>query len=225
MQELIKKCTGWEDFLQNEMSQPYFEKLAKRVNEEYSQKTVFPPYENILRALELTPKDKVKVVILGQDPYHEKGQATGLAFSVKEGVKLPPSLRNIYKEIADEYETTVDTVGDLEYLAKQGVLLLNATLTVREGEANSHKNYGWEIFTDRIIEEIAKDKSVIFLLWGADAIKKQALLQDNITLTSAHPSPLSAYRGFFGCGHFIKTNEILKSQNKEEIRWTRDNDR
>ncbi len=224
MQGLIKNCYGWEDFLKRETEKPYFKELERKVEEEYEKNTVFPPYQNILRALELTPKSGVKVVILGQDPYHEKGQATGLAFSVNEGVKLPPSLRNIYKEIADEYGVMPDTVGDLEYLAKQGVLLLNTTLTVREGEANSHKNYGWEKFTDSIILETAKDKSVVFILWGSDAIKKQALLKDNITLTSVHPSPLSAYRGFFGCGHFKKANEILKKNGKEEIRWVRKND-
>lgn len=224
MQGLIKNCYGWEDFLKRETEKPYFKELERKVEEEYEKYTVFPPYQNILRALELTPKSGVKVVILGQDPYHEKGQATGLAFSVNEGVKLPPSLRNIYKEIADEYGVMPDTVGDLEYLAKQGVLLLNTTLTVREGEANSHKNYGWEKFTDSIILETAKDKSVVFILWGSDAIKKQALLKDNITLTSVHPSPLSAYRGFFGCGHFKKANEILKKNGKEEIRWVRKND-
>ena len=140
---------------------------------------------------------------------------------MNEGVKLPPSLRNIFKEIASEYQVTPDTNGNLEYLAKQGVLLLNSTLTVREGQANSHKPFGWEVFTDKIIEIVAKKKDVVFLLWGSDAIKKQSLLKDNIVLTTTHPSPLSAYRGFLGSGHFKKTNEFLSSLGKKEICWVR----
>ena len=224
MEELIKNCGKWADLLSEEMKKSYFVELAKKVKEEYSKNTCFPPYSKIFSALNLVDYNEVKVVIIGQDPYHEIGQATGLAFSVNEGVKLPPSLRNIYKEIASEYGVVPDTNGNLEYLAKQGVLLLNSTLTVREGEANSHKPFGWEVFTDKIIELIAKRKDVVFLLWGSDAIKKEKLLKDNIVLTTTHPSPLSAYRGFLGSGHFKKANEILLSENKKEICWVRNNE-
>ncbi len=206
------------------MKKPYFVELEEKVNEEYASNTCFPPYNQIFNALKLVDYDDVKVVIIGQDPYHEVGQATGLAFSVNEGVKLPPSLRNIYKEIAEEYGVEPDTNGNLEYLAKQGVMLLNSTLTVREGEANSHKSFGWEVFTDKIIELIAKRKDVVFLLWGSDAIKKQKLLSGNIVFTTTHPSPLSAYRGFLGSGHFRKANEVLLSENKKEICWVRNNE-
>lgn len=217
----INNLGKWSELLADEVKKPYFVELVKNIEREYAENVVFPPYEKVFNALSLTSFDEVKVVILGQDPYHEIGQATGLAFSVSEGTKLPPSLRNIYKEIADEFGGDVDTNGDLTYLAKQGVLLLNSTLTVREHQANSHKMYGWEIFTDKIIELVAKNKDVIFLLWGNDAIKKQAMLQNNIVITSAHPSPLSAYRGFLGSGQFRKVNEILRAQNKTEICWTR----
>ena len=221
MQKLINSCGKWAELLIPEMEKPYFLELEKKVKEEYNSYTCFPPYDKIFNSLKLVDYDDVKVVIIGQDPYHELGQATGLAFSVNEGVKLPPSLKNIFKEIALEYNVTPDTNGNLEYLAKQGVLLLNSTLTVREGQANSHQSFGWEVFTDKIIELVAKKKDVVFLLWGADAIKKQSLLKDNIVLTTTHPSPLSAYRGFLGSGHFKKTNEILKSLGKEEIFWVR----
>ena len=219
MQKHIKN--GWDKLLHEEMQKEYFVNLQKKVEDAYSSSTCFPPYENIFNALNLTSYEDIKVVIIGQDPYHEKGQATGLAFSVNEGVKLPPSLRNIYKEIASEFGTIPDTNGNLEYLAKQGVLLLNTTLTVEEGKANSHKSFGWETFTDSIIKLVSNKRDVIFMLWGADAIKKQALLKDNIVLTTTHPSPLSAYRGFLGSGQFLKVNEILSSQNKKEINWTR----
>ena len=223
MKNLIKGCGKWESLLSEEMQKPYFVELEKRVKEEYSSYTCFPPYDNIFNALRLVDYDDIKVVILGQDPYHELNQATGLAFSVNEGEKLPPSLRNIYKEIAEEYGVEPDTNGNLEYLAKQGVLLLNSTLTVREGHANSHKSFGWEFFTNKIIELVAKRKDVVFLLWGSDAIKKQKILRDNIVFTTTHPSPLSAYRGFLGSGHFKKANEVLLSENKKEICWVRNN--
>lgn len=224
MQELISNLGKWSYILKDETSKPYFSDLARLIDNEYRNKTIFPPYNDIFRALRLTDYDEVKIVILGQDPYHEKGQATGLAFSVNEGVRLPPSLRNIYKEIAAEYNTEIDTNGDLTYLAKQGVLLLNSCLTVEEGRANSHKSCGWETFSDRVIRETAKKEDVVFLLWGSDALKKQTYLQNNYVLTAAHPSPLSAYRGFLGCGHFKKANEILLSLGKTEICWTRKND-
>lgn len=223
MQELINNLGSWTSLLQEEIQKDYFVALNDKVDRAYSEGKCFPPYENIFNSLRLTDYNDIKVVIIGQDPYHEQGQATGLAFSVNEGVKLPPSLRNIYKEIASEYGGEVDTNGNLEYLAKQGVLLLNTTLTVSEGKANSHNNFGWEIFTDKIIELVSKNKEVIFLLWGKDAIKKQSLLKDNIVLTTTHPSPLSAYRGFLGCGHFKKVNEILAKMGKTEICWIRNN--
>ena len=206
------------------MQKPYFIELEKKVKDAYLTKTCFPKYENIFNSLRLVDYDDVKVVIIGQDPYHEVGQATGLAFSVSEGVKLPPSLRNIFKEISLEYQVEPDTNGNLEYLAKQGVLLLNSTLTVEEGHANSHKSFGWEVFTDKIIELVAKRKDVVFLLWGGDAIKKQNLLKDNIVFTTTHPSPLSAYRGFIGSGHFKKANDALLALDKKEIYWVRNNE-
>ena len=211
---------NWEDILKDEYNKEYFLNLKKFLEQEYGKYTVFPKKSDIFKSLKLTEYEDTRVVILGQDPYHEDNQANGLAFSVNDGIKLPPSLVNIYKEIESEYQCKVNRRGNLEYLARQGVLLLNTVLTVRAHNANSHKDMGWEIFTDKIIEKLnEREDPVIFVLWGNNAIKKEKLINKgrHYVLTAAHPSPLSAYRGFFGCNHFKKINEILRYLNKEEI--------
>ncbi|WP_288867063.1 uracil-DNA glycosylase [uncultured Sneathia sp.] len=213
----------WEDILKDEYNKEYFLNLKKILEQEYGKYTVFPKKSDIFKSLKLTEYEDTRVVILGQDPYHDDNQANGLAFSVNDGIKLPPSLVNIYKEIESEYQCKVNRRGNLEYLARQGVLLLNTVLTVRAHNANSHKDMGWEIFTDKIIEKLnEREDPVIFVLWGNNAIKKEKLINKgrHYVLTAAHPSPLSAYRGFFGCNHFKKINEILRYLNKEEIKWT-----
>lgn len=213
----------WEDILKDEYNKGYFLNLKKFLEQEYGKYTVFPKKSDIFKSLKLTEYEDTRVVILGQDPYHDDNQANGLAFSVNDGIKLPPSLVNIYKEIESEYQCKVNRRGNLEYLARQGVLLLNTVLTVRAHNANSHKDMGWEIFTDKIIEKLnEREDPVIFVLWGNNAIKKEKLINQerHYVLTAAHPSPLSAYRGFFGCNHFKKINEILRYLNKEEIKWT-----
>jgi uracil-DNA glycosylase len=213
----------WEDILKDEYNKEYFLNLKKFLEQEYGKYTVFPKKSDIFKSLKLTEYEDTRVVILGQDPYHDDNQANGLAFSVNDGIKLPPSLVNIYKEIESEYQYKVNRRGNLEYLARQGVLLLNTVLTVRAHNANSHKDMGWEIFTDKIIEKLnEREDPVIFVLWGNNAIKKEKLINKgrHYVLTAAHPSPLSAYRGFFGCNHFKKINEILRYLNKEEIKWT-----
>jgi uracil-DNA glycosylase len=212
----------WKEFIDGERPQEYFKRLAKLINTDRLTHRVFPPKEDIFNALKLTPFNNIKVVIIGQDPYHEYGQAHGLAFSVKSGTKLPPSLQNIYKEIENEFGYKMSSSGDLSKWAKQGVLLLNTSLTVNEGMANSHKDYGWQIFTKKIVDLCNKElQGIIFLLWGRNAINigKDIDLTKHYVLSSAHPSPLSAYNGFFGNNHFKKTNEILKSLGKEEIDW------
>lgn len=213
----------WEDILKDEYNKEYFLNLKKFLEQEYGKYTVFPKKSDIFKSLKLTEYEDTRVVILGQDPYHDDNQANGLAFSVNDGIKLPLSLVNIYKEIESEYQCKVNRRGNLEYLARQGVLLLNTVLTVRAHNANSHKDMGWEIFTDKIIEKLnEREDPVIFVLWGNNAIKKEKLInkERHYVLTAAHPSPLSAYRGFFGCNHFKKINEILRYLNKEEIKWT-----
>lgn len=213
----------WEYILKDEYNKEYFLNLKKFLEQEYGKYTVFPKKSDIFKSLKLTEYEDTRVVILGQDPYHDDNQANGLAFSVNDGIKLPPSLVNIYKEIESEYQCKVNRRGNLEYLARQGVLLLNTVLTVRAHNANSHKDMGWEIFTDKIIEKLnEREDPVIFVLWGNNAIKKEKLInkERHYVLTAAHPSPLSAYRGFFGCNHFKKINEILRYLNKEEIKWT-----
>lgn len=212
----------WDEVLKDEFQKEYFKKIKAFLVEEYKNGKVFPPKKEILSAFQLTPLNEVKVVILGQDPYHGEGQAHGLAFSVKKGVKVPPSLRNMYKEIYDEGEGTTFNHGFLESWAKQGVFLLNASLTVREGEANSHSKIGWETFTDEVIKIInEKKEGVIFLLWGNNARSKKKYIDEkkHIVLETVHPSPLSANRGFLGCGHFKKVNDILKSKGEKCIDW------
>ena len=212
---------SWEEALEGEFSKDYFRKLEAFVSAEYSKGTVYPTEERIFSAFRTVPPEKVKIVILGQDPYHEEGQANGNAFAVNKGVRKPASLRNIFKEIGNEYgKEPIDET--LISWADQGVFLLNTVLTVRKGEAGSHSKKGWEIFTDRVIGEISdKREGVVFMLWGANAWKKEALIdgKKHLILKSAHPSPLSAYRGFFGNGHFKKANEYLKEKGIETVNW------
>ncbi|MGV3667939.1 MAG: uracil-DNA glycosylase [Leptospira bouyouniensis] len=213
---------SWKEVLNDEFQKPYFTKLREWVKNEYRSAVVYPPAKLIFSAFDLCPFDEVKVVILGQDPYHGPGQAHGLCFSVKEGVPFPPSLQNIFKEIKDDLNKPIPKSGDLSYLAKQGVFLLNATLTVEKDKAGSHQNQGWEIFTDAVIKILAEKKTnLVFLLWGSFAQKKELLIPPNkhLVLKSAHPSPLSAYRGFLGNRHFSKTNEYLNSIGKQSIDW------
>lgn len=212
----------WDDILKDEFKKDYFNSLRDFLKDEYRHHTVYPAKENILEALKHTPYKDTKVVILGQDPYHGEGQAHGLAFSVQPGTRIPPSLLNMYKEIKNEYGYDIPNNGYLMPWADQGVLLLNNVLTVRGGEANSHKNRGWEKFTDKIIEDLnRREDPVIFVLWGNNAKEKEKLITggQHYILKSAHPSPLSANRGFFGNDHFKKINEILKSLGKKEIEW------
>lgn len=213
---------SWKLALETEFSKPYFEELTKTVKSAYQTNTIFPAPQNIFRALDLCPFDKVKVVILGQDPYHGQGQAHGLAFSVPDGVKTPPSLKNIYKEIKSDLGIDVPETGNLERWAKQGVLLLNATLTVEASQPGSHQGLGWETFTDAIIKTISEQKEhVVFLLWGKYAQAKKSLIDEtkHLILQAPHPSPFSAHTGFFGCKHFSQTNEYLKQYGLSEIEW------
>ena len=213
----------WDKVLKEELKKEYFIKLMNFVDDEYQNKKIFPDKENIFRALKLTNIENVKVVILGQDPYHEVNQAHGLAFSVL-CKKLPPSLLNIYKEMESDLNVKVNQDGNLDYLAKQGVLLLNTSLTVREHIANSHSKKGWEIFTDNCIKLLnIQDRPIVFILWGRNAISKTKFLNNpkHLVLTSVHPSPLSAYNGFFGSKPFSKTNDFLKNNNVEPIKWVK----
>lgn len=215
---------NWANFTAQQSSLEYFKNLQRFISREESEgKLIFPKVEDRFKAFELTPLKKIKVVILGQDPYHGSGQAHGLSFSVPDGVKIPPSLRNIYKELSASIDGyTIPESGNLEHWAQQGVLLLNAVLTVEQGKAASHSKQGWEMFTDNVIEEIDKQCSgVIFLLWGSYAQKKGKLInkEKHHILTSVHPSPLSAYRGFLGCNHFNKVNEILTEIGEYPIKW------
>ncbi len=213
----------WFDVIDLEKQKDYYKSLEKEINKRYETTIVFPQKENIFNAFSLTKLDNLKIVILGQDPYHGAGQAQGLAFSTPSNIKNPPSMQNILKEINDDLQKpSICIDGDLTFWAKQGVLLLNTVLTVEEAKAASHKNLGWEVFTDNIIKYISQNcENIIFLLWGTPAIKKSSLIDKNKhhILTSVHPSPLSSYRGFFGCKHFSQTNDILKSLNKEAIIW------
>jgi uracil-DNA glycosylase len=218
----VKIAPSWKEGLKAEFEKPYFIELINFVKEEYRTQTVFPPGKEIFRAFDCADFNKVKVVIIGQDPYHGPGQANGLCFSVRDGVPMPPSLKNIFKEIQSDLGKPFPKNGDLERWANQGVLLLNATLTVRSSTPGSHQNKGWEQFTDAVIKEISDNKNnIVFLLWGAYAQKKGEIIDRSrhLVLMSAHPSPFSADRGFFGNKHFSKTNEYLKSKGLKEIDW------
>jgi uracil-DNA glycosylase len=218
----VKIEKTWKSQLQNEFEKDYFLKLIAYIRSEYEQQTIFPQGKLIFNAFEHCPFEKVRVVILGQDPYHEPGQAHGLCFSVQEGIKPPPSLQNIFKEIRSDLGFQPEQSGNLERWANQGVLLLNATLTVRAHTAGSHQNKGWETFTDAVIHQLAeKREGIIYLLWGSYAQKKGCFIDEtkNLVLKSVHPSPLSAHRGFFGNNHFSKANEYLISQGLTPIDW------
>ena len=212
----------WHQALKPEYAKPYYKELFLKINEAYRSEQVFPPADDIFNAFHLTPLSKVKVVILGQDPYHNDGQAHGLCFSVRKGVEIPPSLVNIYKELHDDLGCTIPDHGYLVKWAEQGVLLLNTVLTVRAHAANSHRGIGWEEFTDaaiRILNE--QDRPIVYMLWGSPARAKKTMLNNpkHLILETVHPSPLSAYRGFFGCRHFSKCNEFLEKNGLTPIDW------
>ncbi len=218
----VRIAEDWKEILHEEFEKPYFRELVEFVRQEYASGTVYPAGRNIFRAFDKCPFDRLKVVIIGQDPYHGVGQANGLCFSVGAGVPLPPSLQNIFKEVAADTGRAIPTSGELERWAEQGVLLLNAVLTVRAHEAASHAGRGWEQFTDAVVRSIAERKEgVVYLLWGSYAQRKGAMADPtrNCILKAVHPSPLSAYRGFFGCRHFSQANAYLRSLGKEEILW------
>ena len=215
--------TTWNEILSEEMEKDYYQELQAFVQKRRAEVRVFPEEKNVFNALKLTPFESVKVVILGQDPYHGFGQAHGLSFSVQKGIPLPPSLKNIYKELQEDIGGELPTEGDLSHWAKQGVLLLNTVLTVEEGNANSHKGMGWERLTNRLIESLNELKHpVIFILWGKPAQDKEKLITNpnHVILKAPHPSPLSAYRGFFGSKPFSRVNDILIQQGQIPIRWT-----
>lgn len=216
----------WAPALQDEYKKPYYKDLFLKVQEEYSHFQIFPPADDIFNAFHLTPLNKVKVVILGQDPYHNIGQAHGLSFSVKPGIEAPPSLVNIYKELNEDLGCYIPNNGYLVKWAEQGVLLLNTVLTVRAHQANSHRGIGWEDFTNAVIRILnEQDRPIVFLLWGRPAQNKMSMLNNpnQLILTAPHPSPLSAYRGFFGCRHFSRTNEFLVQHGLEPIDWQIEN--
>ena len=218
---MIKITKSLSSLLKDEFEKPYFKNLQDFLEEEYSRHTIYPDMQNIFNALNACKFEDVKVVIIGQDPYHEPGQAHGLAFSVQDGVELPPSLQNIYKEIEDDLGIKCDKSGNLSRWAKQGVLLLNTSLTVRRGLANSHHGRGWETFTNQIIKKLSeREKPLVFILWGSNA---QGFAQEinpwHFVLKAPNPSPLSAYNGFFGCKHFSKTNEFLIKSGQTPINW------
>jgi uracil-DNA glycosylase len=221
---MVNLDNDWDILLADEFAKPYYKQLRRFLKSEYSSHTIYPDMYHIYEALMLTPFEKTKVVILGQDPYHGAGQAHGLCFSVLDGVAPPPSLENIFKELANEYPGYGwPTHGCLDSWALQGVLLLNAVLSVRAGMAASHRGKGWEKLTDRIVQLLGeREKPMVFMLWGADARSKKALIKNkaHLILEAPHPSPLSAYRGFFGCGHFIKANEFLVSNGEAPIDWS-----
>ena len=218
----VRIAEDWQQVLQPEFDKPYFEQLVEFVREEYASKQVFPQGGNIFRAFDKCPLEKLKVVIIGQDPYHGEGQANGLCFSVNDGVPFPPSLQNIFKEVSSDIGVPIPQSGNLDRWAEQGVLLLNAVLTVRAHEAASHAGRGWEKFTDAVVRAIAEKKQgVVYMLWGSYAQKKGAIADPskNLILKAVHPSPLSVYRGFFGSRHFSQANAYLQSIGKEPIAW------
>ena len=218
----VKISPKWKEWIGREFDKPYFGQLVDFVKQEYAQRRVFLPGRNIFRAFDMCDPDNLKVVIIGQDPYHGPGQANGLCFSVGDGVPFPPSLVNIFKEVHDDTGAPVPASGNLDRWAEQGVLLLNAVLTVRAHEAASHAGHGWERFTDEVVKAIAlRKQGVVYMLWGSYAQRKASVVdpQRNCILKAVHPSPLSAYRGFFGCRHFSRANEYLQSIGREPIRW------
>lgn len=219
---MIKIDNDWQDFFERETKKDYYLKLRNFLKNEYNNYTVYPPMEEIFNAFKITPLSKVKVVILGQDPYYNQGQAMGLSFSVKDGIKPPPSLVNIYREISNDLNQEINiSSGNLTHWAEQGVFLLNTTLTVRDGEPLSHKGHGWEIFTDNVIKALNKnDSPKVFLLWGNNAKAKKNLItnKNHLILEAGHPSPLSA-RYFYGCRHFSKTNDFLIKNGLKPIKW------
>jgi len=219
---MVNIGNDWDEILADEWEKPYYKKLRQFLKAEYSTQRIYPDMHDIFNALKYTSFKDTKVVIIGQDPYHGFGQAHGLCFSVKKGIVPPPSLKNIFKELHTDVGKPIPNHGELTDWAKQGVLLLNAVLTVREANPNSHKGMGWEYFTDRVIAELNKKETpVVFLLWGANAQKKAEIITNPLhkKLMTVHPSPLSASRGFMGCRHFSKTNEILRNNNLSEIIW------
>ena len=218
----VKIAADWKALLQEEFDKPYFEELTKFVKQEYSAATIFPAGKNIFRAFDNCPVESLKGGIIGQDPYHGPGQANGLCFSVNDGVQFPPSLQNIFKEISSDIGTPIPQSGNLDRWAEQGVLLLNSVLTVKAHEAASHAGRGWEQFTDAVVRTIAERKQgIVYMLWGSYAQRKGQIAnpQTNLILKSVHPSPLSAYRGIFGCRHFSQANTYLQSIGKEPIVW------
>ncbi len=221
---MISLGNDWDEILKDEFEKDYYLKLREFLKAEYSTRRIYPPMHDIYNALRYTSFKDTRVVILGQDPYHGEGQAHGLCFSVLPGVKFPPSLQNIFKELNTEYGMTPPPTGELSGWAKQGVLLLNTTLTVREGQPQSHKGKGWEILTDRIIQIInEKQEPVVFILWGGNARAKKAFITNpkHLVLECAHPSPLSAYAGFFGCNHFVLANKFLSDNGLKTIDFTK----
>lgn len=223
---MVNLGNDWDALLKEEFEKEYYLSLREFLKNEYFTKTVYPPMHDIFNALKYTSYENTRVVILGQDPYHGKGQAHGLCFSVKEGTPPPPSLKNIFKELKNELDIPEPPTGELTGWAKQGVLLLNTTLTVREASPQSHKGKGWEILTDKIIELInQKSSPVVFMLWGSNARAKKSIITNpnHLVLECAHPSPLSAYNGFFGCGHFSRANAFLSSAGEPTIDWSKIN--
>lgn len=219
---MVNIGNDWDAILSDEWEKPYYKNLRNFLKEEYKTQKIYPNMNDIFNALKYTSFSDTKVVIIGQDPYHGEGQAHGLCFSVQKGVTPPPSLKNIFKELKTDVDREITDCGELYSWAEQGVLMLNNVLTVREANPNSHKGKGWEIFTDRVISELNKKETpVVFLLWGANAEKKASIITNPLhkKLVTVHPSPLSAHRGFFGCKHFSKTNEILKQNGLLEIKW------
>ena len=219
---MVQFNNSWDILLKDEFQKPYYLNLRKFLVQEYKSQTIYPNMNDIFNALKYTDYKAVKVVILGQDPYHQPNQAHGLCFSVKKGVNPPPSLQNMYKEIYAEYGYPIPQHGELTYWAEQGVLMMNTVLTVRESQPNSHKGMGWEIFTDNVISLLnLRPEPMVFLLWGANARAKKKIITNpnHLVLESAHPSPLSAYNGFFGNGHFKKANDFLKQNKMTEIDW------
>jgi uracil-DNA glycosylase len=217
----IRIESSWKKELMTEFEAPYFQKLSQHIKQQYLKEKIYPPPKNIFRAFDLCPFNEVKVVIIGQDPYHGVNQANGLCFAVSDGVKIPPSLRNIYKEIESDLDIKPDQSGDLSRWAKQGVLMLNAVLTVLAGKPASHKGLGWEIFTDAVIQKLtSRREKLVYMLWGRYAQDKGSMIdrEKNLVLTAAHPSPYSA-SGFLGCKHFSKCNQYLENNGKETINW------